>query len=206
MDGVFMRKILCTCLILALLVGAASLVIDRQRLREDLIRLHVVGASDAEADQTVKLQVRDAVTAALADVVSAFPDARAAYAYLQAHLADIEQIANDALAAAGVSDRATVTLGEEAFPTRQYDTFSLPAGVYRSLRIRIGQAQGRNWWCVVFPGLCASATTEGFRDTAAGAGFSDTLTDTLRQEQGYEVRFFLLDCLGWLQNWLFDRR
>jgi stage II sporulation protein R len=205
MDGVFMRKFLCTCLILALVLGVASLIADRQRLYEDVIRLHVVGASDSDGDQAVKLQVRDAVTAALEDAVAALPDAEAAYAYLQTHLAEIEKTANAALESAGVADRASVSLGEEAFPTRQYDTFALPAGVYRSLRIRIGEAGGRNWWCVVFPGLCVSATTDGFADTAAGAGFSDTLTDTLQQEQGYEVRFFLLDCLGWLQNWLFDR-
>lgn len=205
MDGDFMRKILCTCLILPLLLGALSLVSDRQRLQDDIIRLHVVGASNGDADQAVKLQVKDAVTAALEERLAQLPDAQAAHAYLRAHLAQIGDIANATLAAAGVTDRAVVTLEEEAFPTRQYDTFALPAGVYRSLRIRIGEAEGRNWWCVVFPGLCASATTEGFADTAVGAGFSDTLTDTLRQEQGYEVRFFLLDCLGWLQNWFFDR-
>ena len=203
MDGVFMRKILCTSLIVVLLAGACFLAADRQRLSEDIIRLHVVGASDSEADQAVKLQVRDAVLAELETAMAAQPDADTAAAWLTAHLGAVEQAANDALAAAGTADRATVTLQREAFPTRDYDTFSLPAGVYESLRVTIGSGEGRNWWCVVFPSLCVSATAEGFADTAAGAGFSDGLTNTLEQEPGYEVRFFLLDCLGWLQNWLF---
>ena len=88
---------------------------------------------------------------------------------------------------------------------RQYDTFALPSGVYESLRISIGEAQGKNWWCVVFPSLCMPAVGENFSDAAAGAGFDDGLTNTLQQKKGYEIRFFLLDWLGWLENLLFRK-
>ena len=77
----------------------------------------------------------------------------------------------------------------------------MPAGTYDALRITVGEGQGQNWWCVVFPQLCLPAVSEGFEDTAAGAGFSDSLTGALEGE--YQVRFFLLDCLGWLENFLF---
>ena len=150
-----------------------------------------------------KLQVRDAITAAVQEKLAGVADVEEAKACLSGCLEELERIANETWASAGCGDTAAVTLQKEAFPTRQYDTFSLPAGVYDALRIRIGQAQGRNWWCVVFPGLCLSATAEDFADTAAGAGFSGGLTETLRQEQGYEIRFFLLDCLGWLENFFF---
>ena len=200
-----MRKILCTLLIFAMLLGVGVLAADRRQLSEHIIRLHVVGATDGEADQALKLQVRDAITAAVQEKLAGIADVEEAKACLCDCLEELERIANETLASAGCGDTAAVTLQKEAFPTRQYDTFSLPAGVYDALRIRIGQAQGRNWWCVVFPGLCLSATAEDFADTAAGAGFSGGLTETLRQEQGYEIRFFLLDCLGRLQNWLFDR-
>ena len=100
----------------------------------------------------------------------------------------------------GVREKVCVSFEKEAFPVRYYDTFKLPSGVYQSLRIRIGQAQGRNWWCVVFPSLCVPQTGEEFRDVAAGSGFTDDLSRTLNGETGYEVRFFLLDLLGWLEN------
>ena len=108
------------------------------------------------------------------------------------------------LDAEGVKDRANVTLTAEEFPTRIYDTFTLPAGIYDSLRITIGSGEGHNWWCVVFPSLCVPAATEGVADTAASAGFSDGLSGAITGQSGYDVRLFLLDCLGKLEN-LFHR-
>lgn len=175
---------------------------DRLVLEKNVIRLHVVAASDSESDQAVKLQVRDAVLNAVEDEIRKAPDALAAEAYLTTRLGDLETIANTVLAEAGSDDRAVVTLKKEEFPQRRYDTFSLPAGVYNSLRISIGEGRGRNWWCVVFPTLCMAASQKDLTDTAAGAGFSGGLTDTLEQKPGYEVRFFLLDCLGWIENWI----
>ena len=173
---------------------------DRRELRDSLIRLHVVGASDSEGDQTVKLQVRDAVTAWLQDEMAGIDSAEEARAYLRSHLLELEEVANEALANAGNHDLATVSFLEEAFPVREYDTFSLPSGVYHSLRIQIGQAQGKNWWCVVFPSLCLGATVSEMQDAAVSAGFEEPLTNALAGTEGYELRFFLLDCLGMLEN------
>jgi stage II sporulation protein R len=128
-----------------------------------------------------------------------------ARAYLKEQLPVIEGIANDVLRSAGSTCKAVVTLAKETFPTRAYDTFTLPAGVYESLRVTIGSGEGRNWWCVVFPRLCVSATTDGFEDTAVGAGFSDQLSGSLSGKQQYKVRFFLLDCFGWVENWIYDK-
>jgi len=86
---------------------------------------------------------------------------------------------------------------------RNYDTFRLPAGVYESLRIVIGEGEGKNWWCVVFPELCLPATAEGFESVAVGSGFSEALSGALTGETQYEIRFFLLDCFGRLENFFF---
>ena len=176
------------------------LIADRQKLRQELIRLHVVAASDTEEDQTVKLQVRDAVVLAFQAELQNLQDIDQARAYLQENLPKIEAVANDVLEQAGFPDRAKVSLCLEEFKTRMYDTFTLPAGLYESLRIVIGEGEGQNWWCVVFPSLCLPATTDGFEDVACGAGFSTTLTDTL--EGKHEIRFFFLDALGSLENFL----
>lgn len=171
-------------------------------LHENLIRLHVVANSDSEADQAVKLRVRDAITDYLAPVLAGFESREEAEEYLQAHLSDLQRIANEVLARLGSRDTAVVTLALEEFPKRIYDTFSLPSGVYESLRIRIGNAQGQNWWCVVFPQLCLPATSEGFDVTAAAAGFPESLTEALQGDN--EIRFFFLDCLGQLENFFFE--
>ena len=198
-----MKKLLKSvfaCFLLVCLVYTIALVADRQKLRNELIRLHVVAASDSEEDQAIKLQVRDAVLESLQAGLENATDIEAAKDYIQAQLPKLEHAANQVLAAAGCGDVATVSLQVEEFAARVYDTFSLPAGLYDSLRITIGEGEGRNWWCVTFPTLCIPATTEGFEAVAAGAGFSDELTGSLTGE--YEVRFYLLDLLGQLENFL----
>ncbi len=191
------------CFFLAAFVWCGALISDRQKLNEELIRLHVVANSDSPEDQAIKLQVRDAVTASLEDSMADLQDVEAAKAYLQENLPKIQAAANDALKALGCDMEAVVTLCKEAFDTRVYDTFTLPAGVYEALRIVIGEGEGQNWWCVVFPTFCVPATAEGFEDVAAGAGFPDSLQDALTGE--YEVKFFFLDLLGELEITWFRR-
>lgn len=190
------------CLLIVCLVFAGTLLADRQRLRKELVRLHVVANSDSAEDQTLKLQVRDAVVERLQQGLADVTNMEEAKAYLQENLPKIESLANQVLRAAGCTDTAQVRLMLEEFGTRVYDTFTLPAGVYESLRIIIGEGKGQNWWCVVFPSLCVPATSEDFRETAATAGFPDSLTGALEGEDGYELRFFLLDALGSLENLL----
>lgn len=198
-----MRRIVF-CFLLAALVWCGTLIADRETLNEELIRLHVVANSDSEEDQAIKLRVRDAVTESLQSALADVADVEAAKSYLQENLPKIQAIANTVLEEAGFDGEAVVTLCKEAFDTRYYDTFTLPAGVYEALRITIGEGEGHNWWCVVFPALCVSATSGEFADVAAGAGFSDTLNGALTGEEDYEVRFYILDVLGRLENILFQ--
>lgn len=195
-------KRLAICFLAAVLIWGGALILDRQTLRQELVRLHVVAASDSEEDQAMKLRVKDAVVSSLKADLEKLQDAKEATAYLRENLPKIEALANHILREADCSDTARVSLGEEEFPTRYYDTFSLPAGVYQSLRITIGTGAGRNWWCVAFPGLCIPATAEGFEDAASCAGLSDGLTATLEEKDGYEIRFWLLDAIGRLENFL----
>ena len=191
------------CLLLAICFWCGTLLSDRQRLHEDLIRLHVVANSDAQADQVRKLQVRDAITKSLETDLENIMDVQQAEQYLQSKLPYIQSLAEGTLKALGCEDSVSVSLCKERFDTRIYDTFTLPAGVYNALRIVIGEGQGQNWWCVVFPGLCIPAASDGFEDVAAGAGFPQSLQNSLTGEDGYELRFGLLDALGRLENILF---
>ena len=201
-----MRKItgcILFCLFFAATVWCARLISDREQLNQELIRLHVVAASDSAEDQAIKLQVRDAVLEGLQSAMAEVKDVERAKEYLEENLSKISRIANDALQAAGYDGEAVATFCKETFDKRVYDTFALPAGIYDSLRIVIGEGEGKNWWCVVFPEFCISAAGMSFEDVAAGAGFSEALTGALTGEQPYEIRFFLLDILGKLENKFF---
>lgn len=173
-----------------------GLMTDKAQLRQELIRFHVVANSDSGEDQAVKLKVRDAVLESIREDLASVGDVEQAKAYLQENLGKIAAIANQTLEKAGVSQQVQVSLCPEAFGTRQYDTFSLPSGIYESLRIIIGEGLGQNWWCVSFPSLCLPATTDGFREQAVSSGFSPAMTNTLTRKGPYRIRFFLLDALG----------
>ena len=110
---------------------------------------------------------------------------------------DTEYAANETLRQLGASDRATVTLKRELFGTRYYDTFTLPGGYYEALRVTIGEGDGKNWWCVVYPQLCLSAATEQDVVPAMGSLSKD---DAELLEDG-ELRF-RFRCLELLENLL----
>lgn len=195
-----MIKCVFVCALLTGLVWCGTVIADRERLNEELIRLHVVANSDTSEDQELKLLVRDAVITSLRQALADVQDTQQAKEYLKENLPKLQELANKTLDAAGSTQRAVVTLCREGFPTRKYDTFSLPAGVYEALRITIGEGEGKNWWCVVFPSLCLPRTSQGFTDTAAGAGFPEALSGALSGEEPYQIRFYLLDKLGELEK------
>lgn len=141
-----------------LLWGAVN-VARQEDLSERLIRLHVVANSDSEADQELKLQVRDAVLQYIA-VHLTQKDVRAAEGALRDALPQLQTVAAEEVAARGYAYGVQAELTESEFPRRDYATFSLPRGEYLSLRVTIGEGAGRNWWCVVYPDLCHSACTE----------------------------------------------
>ena len=144
--------------ILALAAGAltwgAGLLRDSKALEENLVRLHVVANSDSQEDQDLKLQVRDAIVAQLNGVMEELDSAQEAKEFLAEHLGELEDTANRVLQQAGSHLKAQVSLALEEFPTRVYDTFQLPAGLYEALRVTIGEGAGHNWWCVLYPNLC----------------------------------------------------
>ena len=109
-----------------------------------------------------------------------------------------------AAASAAEGRQVTVSLGTELYPSREYEGFTLPAGRYESLRVVLGEGEGHNWWCVIFPSLCVPATTDGFADAAAAGGFSDAEIGLMTRANGaYTVKFRSLELLQALKKYLF---
>ena len=184
----------------ALLVLAAALTLFcswlggyRECLSGKLLRLHVVANSDSDADQALKLEVRDAVLDCAAGYLENVSDVRAAEQVLGAHLAELAGAGQAAVREKGYDYAVRASLGTSHFPTKTYDGFALPAGDYRALRVTIGAGEGRNWWCVVFPTLCVSAASE-WQDTAVSGGLSDEDVRLMAEEdEGYVLRFKCLE-------------
>lgn len=197
-------KRIVVCGFLAAFCWSIFLIADRKKLHDGLIRFHVVANSDSEEDQSIKYNVRDAVLESISTDLRKISDIDEAKEYLQDNLPKIQKIVDRTLETLGFEGGSCVSLCREAFDIRHYDTFSLPAGVYDSLRIVIGDGLGRNWWCVSFPSLCIPATTSGFADAAVSAGFSKPLVQTLSGNEDYEIRFYFLNQLGKLENIFFQ--
>ena len=160
-----------TCLVLACCLFCGFIPTKSDRIiYENTVRLHVLANSDSEHDQSVKLTVRDAVLAEMETLLSDAENPEDAVSVISKNLDRIREVCNDTLASLGETYTATVILSEEKYPTRNYETMSLPAGVYESLRIQLGSAEGKNWWCVLYPALCTNvAKTE---ESLIKTGFS----------------------------------
>ncbi len=153
-------------------IYTADTLVRQRRLARKTVRLHVIANSDEAADQAQKLRVRDGVLACVSGLTADCETADDARECIAAHLPEIAEAAQRVLAGSGYD--VTVSLGPETYGTRDYASFSLPAGTYPSLRVQIGEAAGKNWWCVVFPTLCTAATS----DEAELQGRREVLTRT----------------------------
>lgn len=139
------------------------------RVRADTIRLHILANSDTWDDQLLKLQVRDAVLAAIPEAVTRADTPQQAAAALQTALPALQNAADNALHRAHSAQPARLRLERFAFAARDYGGFALPGGEYTALRIELGSAQGRNWFCVLYPALCLSGAQSDYPTKAENA-------------------------------------
>ena len=163
-------------------------------LAGQVLRLHVVANSDSRRDQELKLLVRDAVLVRAGELLEGVSDRESAEQVLAPHLDELVRSAQAVLEAEGCGDAVTAALTDQWFPTKEYDGFSLPAGRYRAVRLTIGEGQGRNWWCVVFPPLCLGSVTEESVETAAGEALTeDQVALITGQDGGYVLKFRFIE-------------
>lgn len=159
------------------------------QLASRMIRLHVVANSDGEADQALKLQVRDAVLAQCQETLGEADSLLSAREKIVQELPALAETGRAVVQAEGYSYPVSVTLEYTGFPKTDYEDFSLPAGEYQALRVVIGSGQGHNWWCVLFPSLCLGPVSE-LAETAMTDGLTEEDVALItRENQDYELRF-----------------
>ncbi len=191
-------------LIMAVLIGLVHAVraqSEQVLLSEKLIRLHVLANSDSEQDQNLKLKVRDVILEVVSGLTKEAENLRQVERILEANLAQLETAAACTLAREGSSYPVKVSLEDCRFPTKTYGLFALPAGSYRALRVVIGQGEGRNWWCVLFPPLCNAATSEEFIQTAKKAGLTpEEIRFMAKSGEKYVFKFRLAELFAYVRS------
>ena len=168
-------------------------------IRENTLRLHILANSDSPADQALKLKIRDAVLSHSGELFSGCDTRQKMVSAAQEQLSDIQRIAERTAMHNGYDLPVTVSVTDMFFETRRYDNVLLPAGTYTAVRIELGEAAGKNWWCVLYPPLCVSAAQTGF--TEEEAQISDSL---LQQEElpRYRVRLAVVEWWESLCRWV----
>lgn len=169
-------------------------------LPENVVRLHVVANSDSEEDQSVKLLVRDTVLEEAAKWYGGAQSMEEASSQLCTHLQSLGETARTTLAENGMEYSAKVEMTEMYFSTRDYGTFRLPAGRYRTLRVTLGEGQGKNWWCVVFPSLCLPAAGEEQSDLLLSLPESER--EIVENPEQFQVKFKAVELWESLREWL----
>lgn len=126
----------------------------QQGIAGEILRFHVIANSDSRQDQDLKLAVRDEVVTYMEGLLSGAEDMEETRSRVQSHLGEIEARAKQVVEARGASYPVRGELTSCYFPRKSYGDCTFPAGRYQALRLCIGKAEGKNWWCVLFPNLC----------------------------------------------------
>lgn len=189
---------------IALLMAVVILILsgfkinkDAENLSEKLIRIHVVANSDEEYDQELKLKVRDSVIEFIEPLLENTDSREAAEEVIKTNMSAILDKAKDTICKNNFSYDVSGILTQEYFPTVDYETFSLPAGEYNSLRIIIGEGNGHNWWCVIFPSLCTAAMVNSENENMLTDAEAALITE---KNTEYIIKFKIAEIIGELKH------
>ena len=179
-----------------LLMMPFSALREDMGIYDEVIRPHVLADSDEPEAQRLKLKVRDGILGLVDEILDDTADIGSADAALDAGKERIRLEAQRILRENGSELPVDVTLTYESYPTRAYGCVTLPAGRYRSLRVLIGSAEGKNWWCILFPELCTSAAGCE-KEELVEAGLTPSQIRLITGDStGVKVRFRLLEILS----------
>ena len=174
-------------IILTCLVSMSRFNVSCQKIRGDVLRLHVIANSDSEEDQSLKLKVRDRILSETGDLFLTSTSYEEAVELTNKILPQIIDAAEDEIRANGFDYTVQAKLDYTDFDTRHYDGYTLPAGEYFALNVTIGEGQGRNWWCVMFPSICLSTSLD------LDDKLSEDEIDVIKGYDNYKVKFKLVE-------------
>lgn len=168
------------------------IIATSENISNKVLRLHILANSDSTADQDIKLKLKNYFLENTTDLFIG-KSVEENIEIAKENTDFIENLCNDFLLSIGSDSTASVTVDKEYFDTRVYDDFTLPAGIYNSIKIEIGEGKGHNWWCIVFPSVCLSACSSSMRDY---------LTDEEMEliNDGYTPKFKIVEIYEKIKN------
>lgn len=168
-------------------------------ISDSVFRLHVIANSDSNEDQALKYKVRDNLLKYMNNICRNCASKQEAINLVTEHQEEFKQVALDTIKKEGYSYNVKINIGNFEFPTKQYGDISLPAGYYDALRVEIGEAKGRNWWCVMFPSLCFIDVSSGIVPEESKEELQNILSDeeysiiSDNSDNGIKFKFKLIE-------------
>lgn len=195
----FEKSLLCSFL-LALLFNFATFQTRCENISEKVLRVHILANSDSKEDQELKLKVRDKILEYAKNEFGSVKDKEDAIVLSENSLDKIKEVAESEIKNLGYNYPAKVEIVNMHFNTRQYGDITLPAGNYDALRVIIGNGNGKNWWCVMFPSICIGSSEDNKVDTV----FNEDEKDIIENEEKYEFKFKCVEIYEECKSWVAD--
>lgn len=190
---------LLAAVIIASVCSVAGFAYKCSQVRDSVLRMHVIANSDSDEDQALKLKVRDAVLKRGSELFDGTLTAEEAQAKLEPQKDELIDAAKEVIESEGFDYPVTVEVTDEYFATRCYGDLTMPAGNYTAIKVVIGEGEGKNWWCVMFPPLCLPAA-QGDEQTDIDAFLNDGEVKVVRSKEKYEPRFKIVEIFEKLRD------
>ena len=189
-------------IVTAVIFSICSFAKTSEEIRSDVLRLHVIANSDSSVDQNLKLRLRDYILEEGEEIFDGSVNVENAVEKIEPKLSELEKSAETFVKNAGFDYDVKITLSNEYFTTRTYESVTLPAGKYLALRVVIGSGEGHNWWCVMFPPMCVPAADK--KDEIENV-FTDKEIKLVESKPKYEPRFKVVEIYEQIRETISER-
>jgi len=186
----------CIAFVLTVFISMTGFAGTCDDLKRDVFRLHILANSDSREDQELKLKVRDRLLGE--NIFTQSKNKEEAMQNTKENIENLTEIAKEEIIKNGYDYDVTVQIVNMYFTTREYESFTLPAGNYDALRVLIGKAEGKNWWCVMFPPLCLPAASDKSKMDDV---FTDNEVKIITQKPKYKIKFKTVEIFEEFKNW-----
>ncbi|MBQ2972726.1 MAG: stage II sporulation protein R [Clostridia bacterium] len=187
----------CISLVVSMIFSVIDFNESCEKVRSDVLRLHILANSDTEEDQMVKLAVRDALLSCGKELFSGQTDLESVERTIKNEKNELIAVADNVLKSNGFEYKTQIYLTEEYFTTRTYGEYTLPAGNYSAIKVVLGEGNGHNWWCVMFPPLCIPAATQ---NDDFDIYFDKKTSDVIKNDSKFEIKFKIIEIIEDIKN------